>query len=260
MRAAEAAGFELPAAILDVVGVAAHCAQERASCAPPKPHVVGDVKAILAGASVLSIIDADAAHAAAVARWERANELLQHGARLLEGMAGQAFVGCGDDLIRNELRQAVADVLDRVREVTKHLRKFAPDFNEAALLAKGTTTELDCWRSSRELQATFDTLVMAWLTTWRASTGRGRELGPEFCPTRAGAWYAWVTPDDVQDERLRLGHDVEVLRVASASSPYRLIAPSELAPLLEVIDAALPKDAPRNARVLVRRDMVASGA
>jgi hypothetical protein len=33
-----------------------------------------------------------------------------------------------------------------------------------------------------------------------------------------------------------------------------------LAPLLEVIDAALPKDAPRNARVLVRRDMVASGA
>lgn len=260
LAAAAVAGFELPAAIIDVVQVGAHLAEEQAANVHPPKHRAGDVDAILLGATVDEVLNRDAAHDAAVARWEDRNRLLMAGTRLLQGEVSAAFVPQRDSLIRNELRHAVADLLEQAAKVAKQLRKFAPDFSEATLLAKGSPAELTAWRASRELQKNLQTLLTAWRWSWYAATGRGKSVGLEFLPERAGGFYAWIEPDSITAEALRLGQDQEVLRIAAAASKYQLLAPSELAPLLERLTAGMDKDSRHDARQLVRMGVVASGA
>ena len=259
LASAAVAGFELPKPILDVVGMAAHLAEEQAANVHPPKHRVGDVDAILAGATVDAVLDADAANAAAEARWEDRNRLLMAGTRLLQGKAAETFVPHRDSLIRNELRHAVEQVLGKAAKVAKQLGKYAPGFSEATLLASGTPAELTAWRSSRQLQSDLDTLLAAWRTSWSRACVKGGAVGREYQPLRAGAWYAWQEPDAVKDERLRLGHDTEVLRIVAAGSKYQLIAPSELPAILETLTGGLDKDSRHDARQIVRLGMVASG-
>jgi hypothetical protein len=259
LKAASVSGFELPPDVLDVIDVAAHWAEEQVANTPPKPHIVGDVKAILAGASVVSIIDADAAHAAAVARYDTRAALLLAASRRLQGMVAAGFAPTRDGLIRVELRQAVADVLAEAAKAAKSLRKFAPAYSEAALLASGSPAELAVWRGSRQLQANFATLVAAWRASWSRATAHGTgTIDRAYLPMRPGGFFSWVAPDDVQDERLRLGHDSEILRIATAPSEFRLAAPSEIVALVEKMTADLPQDSPRPAWMIVRSGVCVS--
>jgi hypothetical protein len=260
LEAAVAGDFELPAGPLRIVAQAQHLAEEIVANVRPEAYRAAFVDDVLDGATVDDLIERDAAHAAALARWEAREAVLSGCRRVFAGRAGAAFVEYREDLIRNELRAAVDALLADAKAAAAKLKAFAPDY-PPALLETANEGELKVWRQSRQTQRAFDSLLTAWRSSWYAASGRGQTVGSEWTPQRAGGWYAWEDPDSITDEALRLGHDGEVLRIAAtAPTRYRLLSPNELMPLLAQIDASLPRHAPRNARVLVRRDMVASGA
>ena len=258
LAAAAAGSFELPAPILDVVTMAAHLAEQSAANVRPGAHHAGDVKRILHGAAVDDVIAADGAHRAALARHDERERLLLAARRLLQGTINEAFTPTRDNLIRGELREAVAGIIGKAGKAAEKLGRFAPGYHEGELLGAGTAKELDVWRESRQLQRDFEVLITAWLTSWGAATGRQQAVGREYAPQRAGGYYCWLSPDDVVDEDVRLGRDVDVLRLSTAPSTYRLLAPSELMPLIDTITAGLPEGAPKPASQIVRQSMVAT--
>ena len=260
LAAAAAGSFELPGDVLVVVAMAAHIGEEEAANVRPKPHRAGDVEAILSGAAADKVIAGDAAHAAAVARHDERERLLLAARRLLKGKVNEAFVPCRDSLIRVELREAVNNTMVKAREAAAKLGRFAPGYSEGELLGNGTIKELDVWRASRQLQSDFETLVAAWRASWSAATVKGQAVGREYLPLRPGGYYCWADPDPITDDALRYGHDSEVLRVVVAGSEYRLLAPSELLPLVDALAAEQDEHARHPARWIVRHEMVATGA
>jgi hypothetical protein len=259
LEAAVAGSFELPAAPLRIVEQAAHLAEQIAANVKPKPYRAGFVDDVLDGATLDEILERDAEHAAALARWEAREALLSECRRVFAGRAGAAFTDTADDLIRNELRAAVDALLADAKAAAAKLKEYAPDFGPK-LLESGNAADLATWRSSRELQAKFNTLVAAWTTSWTAATGRGLEFGREYCPARAGGWYCWENPGSIADEAVRLGHDGELLKVAIAPSPFRLLAMSELEALIADVQAALPADSRMSAPQMVRAGVCTPGA
>jgi len=264
LRAGSVAGFELPDDVLAVAAQGLHLAelQQAHRASAPAPHQAGDVKAILTGSTPDSIMDIDDLAAAAKVRHDRAGNLLVAAGSRLASESGGAFAPHRDSLIRNELRHTVEQVLGKAAEVAAKLKKFAPAFSEADLLAKGTPKEVEAWRSSRELQATFNLLVRAWKVSWAAATahGAGMEQGRDWLPRTPGGLYAWLAPDDVHPDALRFGVDGEVLRIATAPSAYQLLSPSDLKPLIEKVTAALPVHAPQPASWIIRHGVVTQGA
>lgn len=259
LRAAQGR-FELPREVLAVAARGLHLSQlqQAHSAARPAPHQAGDVIAILEGSTPDEIMDADAAAAVAKARHERAGELLIAAGSRLAGESGGAFKPHRDALLEGPLRKAVAALLAEAADLAGQLRKY-PGFSEAALLANGSPKELAAWRSSRELQANFALLLAAWRASWSAATVKGGTVSRDYLPQRPGRYYAWLDPDAVTPEALALGHDVEVLRVASASSAYQLLSPGEFQPLIDRVTAGLAQNAPQPASWIIRHG-VASGA
>ena len=259
LAAAAAGRFELPESIIGVVAMAAHVAEEQAANVKPQAHRAGDIDVILHGASVDEVIGADAAHVAALTRHNERERLLLSARRVLQGKVAEGFVPVRDSLIRVELRAAVAELLDKTRRLAGKMGRFAPNFDESELLAAGTAAELQAWRASRDLQADLETFIAAWRASWSAATGKGQAVGREYAPQRAGGYYAWADPEAVTAEALRLGHDSEVLRIATAASEYRLLAPSEVVALVDRMAADLPDNAPKPASWLVRAGVCQSG-
>lgn len=243
LASAVANGYELPAEVLAVVEKGFHLANLHATLVKPSDHRATDVHKLLDGATVDEILTADDEATFARQRWERGISLLIAADSVMAGMCNEAFAPVRDGLIRNELRTAVNQLLVEARKAAAGLKKYAPAFAEADLLAEGNPAELGHWRASRILQAKFDLLLKAWLTTWSAVTGRGKELGYEYAPHRAGRYFCWLEPDSIADEALRFGLDGEILHVASErASEYRLLAPADLMPLIDEIQAGLPPD------------------
>jgi hypothetical protein len=244
LRAAVACGYELPGEVLALAAKGLHLAELTTAHVKPLEHRTVNVDRLLSGASTADILDADDTAATARTRWERAGELLIAAQGHLAAECDGVFGPIRDALIAGPMRDAVADLLKQAKSAAGKLQAFAPDY-PPALLETANESELKVWRQSRQLQRDFDVLVRAWSTSWYQATchrGRAGELGTQFNPSRPGGWFAWVTPDDVIDERLRSGHDVEVLRVASASSEHRLLSPGELMPLIAEIQATLPTE------------------
>jgi hypothetical protein len=244
LAAARVGGFELPPEVLDLVTKALHLATLHETHIKPLEHRTANVDRLLKGVSTADIFDDDDAAAFAKSRWERAGAMLIAAQGHLTGECLGVFDLSRDSLITNELREAVADLMKQAKSAAGRLTAFAPDY-PPALLAEGNAKEMEVWRQSRRLQDDFTTLVRAWRTSWYQATrhrGHAGELGTQFNPSRAGAWFAWVTPDDVTDERLRLGQDTEVLRIAAAESSYELIAPSALMPLIDALQTTLPPE------------------
>jgi hypothetical protein len=253
LQASRVGAFELPAECLDLAAQGLHLADLTRAHVRPLEHRTRNVDRLLRGASVADIFDADDAVATTRARWERGSELLVAAAGHLAAECGGVFAPIRDSLIRNEMREAVATLLAEAGTVAERLRRFAPDF-PPALLESANEAELKLWRRSRQLQRDLETLIAAWQTSWHAATHIGTPVVKlEFNPARAGGWFAWTAPDDVQDESLRLGHDTEVLRVATAGSSYRLLSPDALMPLIAQLEAALPDGAHMPAWQMVRR-------
>lgn len=250
--------FELPQEILDVAAMGLHLAALNKAHVKPLDHHVTDVDRLLAGASTGDILDADDQAAHTRNHWERGSSLLVAAQGKLASDAAGVFIPNRDDLITGPLRQAVADLLKQAKSQAKTLQAFAPDFGPA-LLADGSPAEMQAYRASRRLQADFETLTKAWRVSWARATIKGGTVEMQFHPARPGGYFAWTVPDDVHDERLRLGHDVEILRIAASPVEYRLLAPAELAPLIAQLEATLPAER-KPAWQLVRRGVCGSGA
>lgn len=259
LRAAQGR-FELPAEVLAVAERGLHLAQLRQahSASAPAPHQAGDIVALLAGSTPDAIMDADDAAAVAVARHDRAEALLIAAHQRLAGESGGAFKPYRDALIEGPLREAVEALIAEAAGLAGKLSKYGPDYGQA-LLANGSASELTAYRSSREFQASFALLLAAWRASWSAATVKGGSVGRDWLPQRPGQWYAWLDPEAITSEALRLGHDAEILRIATAPSAYQLLAPSELAPLMERLSAE-DKTHRHPARTRVRAGVTASGA
>jgi len=254
LAAARVGGFELPPEALELVEKAQHLATLNEAHVKPPDHRATDVHRLLSGASLADIFDDDDAAAFARSRWERAGELLIRARDHLAGECGDVFGRARDELVRVQLRDAVAALLDRASDAATKLRRFAPDFGEAALLAEGNAKELSTWRDSRRLQADLETMLRAWSTSWWQATRHGRgTVAVDFHPNSAGFLFAWTTPGDVQDERLMLGRDTEILRIATAPSEYRLLAPCEFQQVIAAADRDHPPTETTSAAASMRR-------
>jgi hypothetical protein len=251
-EASRVGSFELPGSVINIVTMAAHLGEQAAGNVKPQPPA-NAVLAILAGGDVDEAIAADAAYAAAVARHTERARLLLAATGRLQSEALAAFVPHRDSLVVGPLRESVAALLKQAKSQAKTLQAFAPNF-EPALLAEGNAEELETWRRSRQVQRDFEVMLRAWSTSWFAATRHGRgTIELQFYPVRPGLWYAWTDPLAVPDESLRIGRDVEVLRIAAAPSEYRLLAPCEFQPVLAAADAANPPTETTSAALLMRR-------
>jgi hypothetical protein len=243
LAAAAAGGYELPDAALAVAAQGIRLSELHRNHVKPAPWKYANLEALLSGGIPIdAVLDGDDAHAAAMRRWERAGELLIAASSHLAGECNDVFAPIRDQLITGPLRAAVADLLKQAKSAAGKLQAFAPDF-PPTLLADGNAEELETWRASRLLQRDFNLMLAAWRTSWYRATriaGRAGELGRQFRPMRAGLWYAWTDPLAVPDERLRLGIDSEILRVATVPVEYRLIAPSEFTSVYNAAEAANP--------------------
>ena len=248
--AAAAGSFELPPEVLAVVDRGLHLAELYAANVRPAAHRDTDPEALLSGARIEHILDADDDHARAEARYHRGETLLLAAGGHLEGEARDCFAPIRDNLIRNELREAVAQVLAEARKAADALRRFAPDY-PPRLLSEGNADELQVWRDSRELQRRLDLYHAAWMASWRwAVFARG---DVDLRPQRPGGYFAWTDPDAIKSHDLRVGIDREVLRIAAQPSEYRLLAPSELMPLHDRMEADLGPHPAHNAVHLIRK-------
>ena len=257
LAAGVAGGFELPDSVLEVVSKGEHLAALHAVHVKPAPHRDSDVDKLLAGATLNEILDADDRAAAVFAHWQRGGTLLIAADGHLAGEAADVFSPHRDSLIVGPLRQATAALLREAKAAAAKLERFHPDY-PPGLLSEATMPELEVWRASRSLQSKLETLLTAWQTSWYAATHPQRgPIGPEFYPSRAGSYYAWRNPELVNPETLRLGHDVEILRIVTAPSDYRLLSPSELLPLIDAIENGLPPTETADGRILVRRGVCA---
>ncbi len=254
LACARACGFELPPQVLALVDTAARLAAEHAAWTPPPPHKDADAMALLAGATVAEILAADDEAARLKSRFDRASRLLIAADGSLETICRDTFAPIRGQLIAGPLREAVASVLENARQLAAKLERFHPGY-PAGLLEEASTKEIDAWRASRKLQSDLEKLQAAWLVSFRKAVDR------DFKADRPGGFFAFLDPEVVTPEALRLGYDVEVLRIAAAPSEYRLLAPSELMPLIDSIDADLrAQTGPKgqvdfNGRTRVRRGM-----
>jgi hypothetical protein len=251
LAAAQVGKFELPPEALDLVTQGLHLGRLHTENAAPPAYRDKDVEKLLAGATLAEILDADDDHARAEDRHNRGVTLLIGADGLLEGVARDVFLPLRDDLITGPLREALAALLKEARKAADKLKRYAPDFGPA-LLADGSPSELEVWRDSRRLQADLETFQQAWLVSWYQATSRRAPVGPEFFPQRPGGYFVWTNAEAVTPEALRLGHDVEVLRIAAAPSEYRLLAPSELQPLIAALQADSQPEGP-SASYRIRR-------
>jgi len=247
LAAAAMGGFELPDDVLAIVVQAEHLAAESAAIVDPPQHQPADVQALLAGRTVVEILETDERASAAISRRDRARSLVTAAEGLLVALARDAFAPHRDALVVGPLREAVAALLTRARKMADKLKAYAPDYGDS-LLAGGSPAELKLWRDSRSLNRDLDILQQAWRASFSAS-------GPDLHPQRPGGYFAWTDPQAVRVADLRLGHDREALRIAAERGEYRLLSPSELEPLLAKMDRTLPQNAPTNARGLVRADV-----
>lgn len=263
LDAAAVGRFELPDSVITVAKTALHLAHERSLIVRPSARKPADPDALLAGVTVANILDGDDEHARATSRSERAEALLLAAESALTHSQRDAFLTVRDSLIVNELRAAVGELMEKAKRAAGALAAFGPDY-PPALLSEGNAKQLDQWRQSRQLQHDLEVLTHAWQTSWFQATRSGlgtTGVGPALYPQRAGGHYCWVSPDQVNPEALRLGIDSEVLRIATAPSEYRLLAPGELPTLIAELDAAAPRDsrgvsiATTSGHQLVRRGM-----
>ena len=232
VSAARVGDFPLPAEVLDVARKAIHLATLHEKHVAPPAHRDRDVDKLLSGTSVADVLDADDRAAFAKAHWARAGELLIAAESALSGMEADVFASVRDSLITTELREAVATLLKRAKSAAGKLAAFAPNY-PPSLLESANDSELKVWRQSRQMQHDFEVMIGAWLASWHRATHHGAPVVPvHFCPSRPGGVWAWSVADEVADDRLRLGVDIEVLRVSTAGSPYQLASPSELPPLV----------------------------
>jgi hypothetical protein len=235
LEASVVGNFALPATVQTLVDAAVHLQGQRAMLVRPDAVAVPAKAALTMTAG--EVLAANDAAAAATARYAREVDVVTRGEAVLEHTCMSTFGAERDNLIRGPLRRAVADILDKAREVAGELRKYAPSFTDG-LLGAGTPQELQRWRDSRELQSTFHILQACWLLSFRHAGVAGGMIDNSLVPERPGGYYAWADPDAVRPEALRNGDDRELLRVASAASAYQLRAPSELVSLLAEMNAA----------------------
>jgi len=247
LAAATTGDFELPADVLAIVVQAEHLAAESATIVHPPQHQPADVHALLEGQTVEEILETDDLASAAISRRDRALSLVRSAEGLLVALARDAFAPHRDALVVGPLREAVAALLTRAREMADKLKAYAPDYGDN-LLAGGSPAELKLWRDSRILNRDLDIFQQAWRASFSAS-------GPDLHPQRPGGYFAWTDPQAVRVADLRLGHDREALRIAKEQGEYRLLSPSELEPLLAEMDRTLPRHSPTNARGMVRADV-----
>ena len=223
--------------------MAVHLAKERASIVRPPAHRDLNVEKVLAGATVDEILRADDAAAGAFRWWERQEQLHIAASTNLPHTSRDTFATIRDGLIAGPLRQAVAALLTKATALAQELAAFAPGFDAGEILDSGTPVEIDAYRDSRQLQSHLETLTAAWKASWML----GAPLDYRPGSGRPGGHLCWVNPGAVRDVNLRDGRDAEILRIATAGSEYRLLAPGELEPLIAGLDAALPRDAKGNA-------------
>ncbi len=254
LHAAAAGNFELPAEVLAVVEKGFHLAALHAALLKPPAHRATNVERLLDGAATDEILAADDAAAFAMARWERAGALLIAADGYFGGLSGEAFGPIREGLIVGPLREAVAAVLEDAREVSIRLKAYAPDY-PTGLIVKGSMEEIEAWRESRQLQAKLDTYQRAWQASWSRATAARDWPFADLRPQRPGGYFAWLEPEAVKNQPVRVGQDREILKIAAAPSEYRLLAPSELAPLVTTMDADLGPKPAFGARHIIHREV-----
>ncbi len=238
LQASTVAGFALPASIQPLVDSACHLQDQRAALRRPEPGPAHPAEGML-NQTAAQIRKATEEAATNAAHYAADMDMIVKGEGVLGWTCEDVFREERDGLIRGPLRDAIAVVLSEAAKVADKLAHHAP-FADRQLLLNATPEELQLWRDSRTPQATLATLQRTWLLSFGRSAVRGGVVDPGLRPERPGGYFAWVDPEAVPDDGLRLGHDTDILRIASAPAEYRLLAPSELQPLIDEMNAALP--------------------
>lgn len=261
LSAASVGGFELPPEVVEIAERALHLVAQQAENPEPAPYDPGDIARIITdGGSARDIYDATRTNEYERGRWKGISELLQRSEKALEADARDVFAAVRSQLISGVLREAVERAIAEARKPAEKLRGFDPEF-VSTIGSSGTGADIKSWQESRAQQAKLETYHAAWKASWSEECASRGFPGQEYNPRRAGGYYAWEDPEAIPDEQLRFGHDRDVLRIALAASPYRLLAPSELEALLTSLDAKLkeqykPGQQPWNARSRVQLGVV----
>jgi hypothetical protein len=249
LRASIAGGFELPETVRDLVAEAAHLRLQRLGLARP-------AEAALLAEAVLTmtaseVVAANDAASAAAAQYVREVEIVTAGEASLGWRCEDVFREERDGLICGPLRDAVSAIILEASTIAAALSHYAPVYVDG-LLTAGSPDELKWWRESRKLQSTLDILHHTWTLSFGRSCMSGGVIDYTCRPQRPGGFYVWRDAWAVESEPLRYGQDREVLRVASAASQYRLIAPCEFSGVVDELSHNVPPGAPFAGVALVK--------
>lgn len=245
VKAGDHDGLELPDELLELVKRAREL---RAKATELGSQRVERVRASTEQVHGASPEEARAAQERAEEEAERLDELRREtaeAARIADLHVKHYIAAHRSELIVGPLREAVDVTLERARAVAKVLKRFAPTFPEKDIIRRAKPNELEAWRESRDLDASFQAYVTAWFATWKSATSgmgstqvRQKYAVPDHLrPGTPGGWHVWERPHDVTDvdvrDGIRGGRDV--LRVAywSEAGGYCLKEGQELLDLTQ---------------------------
>jgi hypothetical protein len=134
-----------------------------------------------------------------------------------------------DDLIEGPIRDAMADLIDRLSPMAETLEDFAPAYDPKDIIGSAEPDQLAAWRESREAQNDFDLIRDVWHQIFLDScdTARGGPAKRRWMkPRRPGGIFGWEDPLGIPHLPTRDGRG-DVLAIAHYPG-FRLASPREV--------------------------------
>lgn len=207
LRAADVAGVQLPADIVEARERLRTIDEEYGQLATPAPmptasELVADGTPLDEAASKVEELTVEARRLAEKHRV--ASEALWLARRRIN----EAVAQHRDGLIVECARPVVTALVEQARPLADLLTEFAPEYAPQSIVRNASPDQIEAWRAAQALELELGAVLAAWRRSMKTNRRTGGQASPaKLFPAFDGRWvpeayHFWTVPEHVTDPKL----------------------------------------------------------